>query len=76
MTVLRGTPLKSWLAIWLAVVRKILERDPGGERRRARLNRLTLLLCFQLVGEKGLLTGKGSEYDARMGETINHRKCN
>lgn len=50
MTVLRGTPLKSWLAIWLAVVRRILERDPGGERRRARLNRMTALDGFQ-VGE-------------------------
>lgn len=34
--------MKSWLAVWLGVRRRrILERDPGGERRRASLGRMT-----------------------------------
>lgn len=34
--------MKSWLAVWLGVRRRrILERDSGGERRRASLGRVT-----------------------------------
>lgn len=33
--------MKSWFAVWLGVVKRILERDPGAERRRANLGRMT-----------------------------------
>lgn len=33
--------MKSWFGVWLGVVKRILERDPGAERRRASLGRMT-----------------------------------